>query len=114
LFVFLKFPLGLFAFVMLMTFISFSLSLLSAPIMYFLIKGGIVPSSVYQIGTYSIGGDPLFAVFGFIVGFFMCFISLHLFNGIAYVNGILARGLLGSEKNNEKAEPAKKKAKKEK
>jgi hypothetical protein len=97
----LKFPIGIISFVLLVSLISVSLSLIISPLMYnvgldnpevkFMIYEGVnmVPNFISSLGWS-------------IVGIILLFASLHLFNGIAYISGLLAQFLLRSDNHRKK------------
>ena len=86
LYLFLKFPLGIVTFTIVVTLISVSLGLLTAPIYYSFVDMGL--------GFWNI--DMLWEAFVLtLIGIPMIFISLYLMNGAAFVSGRLARVMLG-------------------
>lgn len=96
-FLFIKFPLGIVSFVVLVTAISITLSFIATPFLFFLSRVGVVsvldnpPEWLWFMST---------AWFSIIVGLFgilFAFISIHIFNGIAYVSGQLAKAMLKKE-----------------
>jgi Putative sensor len=96
-YLFIKFPIGIFSFVVLVTLLSVSLSFIAVPFAYYLtdLKTIIFNSGIENFC--SINKGFLSIVLG-IIGAFLFFVSLHAFNGIAKLSGILAKELLG--KNN--------------
>jgi len=86
----LKFPIGLFSFIVFVVFISVSISFVLAPLLLLIVKLANIP--VY-FGPSLI--DSWFLAFPlFVFGFFLLFISLHLFNGLAYLFGRFGRLML--------------------
>lgn len=92
-----KFPIGILSFVILVTFITLTASLIGAPIYYHwfnpqvnLDLGGLFLSPNWKI-------DTLFeALLVCLAGVFVALISLHIFNGLAWVSGKFARIMLGN------------------
>lgn len=97
-YLFAKFPLGTLSFVVLVTFGSVSLSLLAAPFYYQYIHP--------QLGSMTINGAEYYpvwmidtlpeALLACLAGLLMLFVSLHVFNGLAWVSGKFARVMLGN------------------
>jgi len=94
-YLFIKFPLGLISFILIVTLLSTSIALIASPIAYYL--SIIFPSMnfavinrVEVITSYW----PTFILT--IIGIFLLFISLHIFNGLAYISGLLAQNLLSN------------------
>jgi len=96
LFVFLKFPVGLFSFIAVLLLVSGSLGLVAAPVMYLAALtagGGLDPLTLVALLGAAIIGVPCF------------FLALHILNGLAWLQGQLARLLLGmSESEQQVAE----------
>lgn len=86
LFLFLKFPMGILSFVVVVTLISVSGAFIMAPVLY--------PYGNIHLGGWALQ-NMTEAVGLSLVGIFLLFASLHVFNGLAYVSGQLARILLG-------------------
>jgi len=107
LFLFLKFPMGIFAFVVVITLISVSMSFIIAPLLYILVLFGM-PGNYYMVGNISLLDNPIIPIILGLFGIFLGFVSLHAFNGIAFVNEILAEALLGSKANIDKVPIVKK------
>jgi hypothetical protein len=93
-----KFPLGILSFVVMVTAISLSASLIAAPLYYrwmpptvnLLIINGNPLNSGWVI-------DTLPEALGLsVIGILVVFISLHAINGLAWVSGKFARVMLGS------------------
>ena len=94
-YLFIKFPLGIFSFVVLVTLLSVALGFMAIPILYYLTEIGllqgtfcITPTNVCFINSY------LSATVWGIVGVFMLFVFLHALNGLARVSGMLAKAML--------------------
>lgn len=87
-----KFPLGIVSFVVLVTFTAVTLVMISAPFTYQFIQPEVWlwGGDVWRIDTM---GE---AVTGAIAGFFLIFISLHIFNGLAWISGKFAQIMLGN------------------
>ncbi len=94
LFLFLKMPLGIATFTLLVTFLALSLPLLAAPLYY-----GWWPPAIFSIDGYGWVVDTLGeALICSAIGLGMLLVTLNLFNGVAFVWGLLASGLLGSRR----------------
>jgi hypothetical protein len=95
-----KFPLGIFSFVFLVTLTSASLSLIAVPIIYYLFEVGMIQGSFcYGPTTFCLFSNSYFGpIIVGIMGILFLFISLHILNGIAYVSGLLAKSLLKRNK----------------
>jgi len=99
LYLFLKFPLGIFSFVSVVTLLSTSLAFIVSPILYFIMRIQGLSNDFFMVGNISLVEHPgLLIVFG-LFGLLLGLLSLHFFNGLAYVNGIIAKVLVGSEQN---------------
>jgi hypothetical protein len=86
LYLFAKFPLGILSFVMVVTCISVSGALLTAPLTY--------PYGTLQIGLWQIdSSSEAWTAAG--LGVLVTLISMHLMNGLAFVSGRFARLMLG-------------------
>jgi len=87
LYLFLKFPIGIASFVMVVTLTAVSFSLMGAPFYYWVDDG--IDMGIWQI-------DALWeALVLTLIGVPAAFISLHVMNGAAYLSGRLARVMLG-------------------
>lgn len=92
-----KFPLGIVSFVVLVTLISITLSFIAFPFVYYLVDTGII-NMTFCSGTWcSLYNYPT-AIFIGIIGIFMIFVSLAIFNGLAYLSGLLAKEMLKRQK----------------
>jgi hypothetical protein len=92
-----KFPLGLVSFVMQVTLVSVSISLLAAPLYYRYIQQqvgitlhGDAFNSIWIIDTLPE------AIIAFFTGVFLTLVSMHILNGLAWVSGKFARVMLGN------------------
>jgi len=86
LYLFLKFPLGIATFTIVVTLMAVTLALLAAPILYLYADIDLV---IWYVDTL----PEAFALT--LIGIVMLFISMHLMNGMAYLSGRLARASLG-------------------
>lgn len=91
-FLLLKFPLGIISFVVLVTLTAVTLVLITSPFTYHFVQPEIWfwGGGVWRIDTL---GE---AFAGMVLGFLMIFISLHIFNGLAWISGKIAQFLLGN------------------
>jgi len=85
-YLFLKFPLGVATFTIVVTLIAVTLALVAAPILYLYADIDLV---IWYVDTL----PEAFALT--LIGVALLFISMHLMNGIAYVSGRIARVSLG-------------------
>jgi hypothetical protein len=97
LYLFLKFPMGIVSFVVVVTLVSLSGGLMLTPVLY--------PYGYIQFGGWALGSMTE-AVGVSLLGILILFASLHVFNGLAYVSGQLARVLLGSSSSVQTQPPA--------
>jgi hypothetical protein len=97
LYLFAKFPLGIVSFVVLVTFLSISFALLLAPMYYQWVQPQVTMDmgSVLWSPNWIIDTLPE-ALVACVAGVFMLFISMHIFNGLAWVSGKFARVMLGN------------------
>ena len=87
LYLFLKFPLGIASFVIVVVLIAFTGALLGAPFYYWVDDG--IDMGIWQV-------DALWeALILTLIGIFATFISLLMMNGTAFLSGRLARVMLG-------------------
>jgi len=85
-----KFPLGIFTFVVLVTLITVTLGFLAAPVIFPLCSNGTLYCGVADIHI-----DTLWKAIGcFFVGLVLFFPTLHIFNGLAWISGRFARAML--------------------
>ena len=93
-YLFLKFPLGIFSFVLLVTLLSVSLSFIAIPFGYYLTNiQTLIASSCADSFCFAINNGFSSIILG-VIGVFFLFISLHVFNWIAKISGLLTKGLL--------------------
>jgi hypothetical protein len=92
LYLFLKFPLGILIFVVVVASFTVTLAFLTAPLTYqfFPLEVWFTFTSYWSINTLS---DAMLA---FVAGLPMLFVCLHLVNGLAWISGWLAKVLLGN------------------
>jgi hypothetical protein len=88
----LKFPLGLLSFVVSVTLISMTVTLLAAPLTYrqFPLEIWYTWTNVWRMDTIEQ------AIIEFLMGVVLLFVSMHIINFIAKVSGSFARVMLGS------------------
>lgn len=94
-YLFIKFPLGIISFVVLVTLLSVALSLIATPILYYLSEIGILQgafcitsSNICFISSY------FTAVIAMVIGVFLLFIFLNVLNGLARISGLLTKSML--------------------
>ncbi len=87
LYLFLKFPLGIGSFVMVVVLVSVTGALLGAPFYYWVDDG--IDFGIWQV---DVVWEALILT---LAGIPLVFVSLHLMNGAAFLSGRLARALLG-------------------
>jgi hypothetical protein len=93
-----KFPIGVINFCILVSFLSLSLALLTVPLYYNQFKTVIdlswstTPMNIHIINTFSE------ALLVSLIGLFTLVVSMHIFNGMAILNGKFARLMLGNNK----------------
>jgi hypothetical protein len=94
-YLFAKFPLGITSFVLVVTFVAVSVSLIAAPFYY-----AFVPVNI-NLDLFN-GYNPIWAVDTLweavlvsLGGIFLTFIFMHILNGLAWVSGQFARLMLG-------------------
>jgi len=96
-YLFIKFPMGILSFVLMVTLISISISFIATPLVYYLSLR--IPAMDFA----TINGIKLITSYGptfilSIIGIFFLFISFHILNGLAYVSGLFAQILLSGSK----------------
>jgi hypothetical protein len=85
-----KFPLGIFTFVILITLLTLTLGFLAAPAIYPLLQTGTL-----HVGVSVIHIDSMWKAIGcFFVGVILFFPTLHIINGLAWISGRFARVML--------------------
>lgn len=87
LFLLLKFPFGIFSFVMTVTLLAISLAFIFAPVL--ILNRGVIDFGLWVADTLPE------AFLCSLLGMILHLISLHILNALAWIWGILARGLLG-------------------
>jgi len=94
-YLFIKFPLGIVSFVVLVTLLSVALGLIATPILYHLTEIGIL------YGTFCVTSSNICFINSYfasiiigIVGVILLFIFLHALNGLAHIHGLLAKSIL--------------------
>ena len=92
-FQFLKFPLGILSFVLVVSLVVTSVAFIFAPLLVVLVPGANVSLAWWTTGL----SDMTEATILFGVGIFLLPASLHLLNGLAWVQGQLAKVMLGDE-----------------
>ena len=92
-YLFIKFPLGIISFVLIVVFISVSLSFVALPFAFHLWTIGVIQGT-FMVGQYAFMQSYWFTILTGIVGVFLFFASLHAFNGLAYVSGLLTKVFL--------------------
>lgn len=92
-----RFPLGILSFVVLVTLLSLSLALIGAPFYYQYTPASIDLSwnGVDNVPVWLIDTLPE-ALIVSLVGILLLLVSLHIFNGMAWVSGKFARVMLGN------------------
>ncbi len=93
LYLLIKFPLGIFSFIMLVVFGAITLAFLTAPLTFWWnpVRVDLIGVRYWAIDT------PVEAAIGFIVGLLFMFVSFHVWNYLAYASGVFARLMLGNE-----------------
>lgn len=86
-FLFIKFPLGIFTLLISFTLIAFTIALIAVPFFY---NTDFVNFGYFQVDSTGAGIAMM------LVGLILGIISLHIMNGLAKLSGILAYHLLGS------------------
>lgn len=92
-----KFPLGIIDFVILVTFLSVSVAFIGAPFYFAYWSPSVDLTLIGEPWTNVILIDTLPEALLFsLVGLFILLVSMHIFNGLAWVQGKFARVMLGS------------------
>lgn len=108
LYLLIKFPLGIFSFVVLVTLLSVSLGFISTPLIYHFTKD-VPGTSFMTIGNIELVTNYWNALIFSVIGIFFLFISLHILNGVAYVSGLIAKLLLSGKETKPKKSRKRKK-----
>ncbi len=94
-YLFIKFPLGIVSFVVLVTLLSVALGLIATPILYHLTEIGILH------GTFCVTSNNICFINSYftsiivgVVGVILLTIFLHALNGLARIHGLLAKSML--------------------
>jgi hypothetical protein len=94
-FLIIKFPWGIFTFVVLVTLVGVSLGLMAAPLVYWWLPDyGVSLNLAFGWQIDALWEALIAFVFGVIFGFF----SLHVLNYLAYVSGLFAERMLGNRR----------------
>ncbi len=93
---FVKFPIGILSFVVLVSLISITLSFIATPILFYLAKSGIM--NVACNGGPCFLYKDIYVIIVGLAGIFLAFVSLHAFNGLARVSSKIAERLLVKKK----------------
>ncbi len=91
-YLFLKFPLGIFSFVVSVSLIALFVSLISTPVVY----GLNFCQQCIGFGAINVDTMPK-AIFAMVIGIILMFISLHIINGLTWLYTQLAKIMLGDE-----------------
>jgi hypothetical protein len=98
LYLFAKFPLGTFNFIVMVTLLSVGAAFAGLPFYYPYLESNIsitLDGLTYFNPVWVIDTMPE-AIIGSLIGILIILVSLHLFNGLAWVSGKFARVMLGS------------------
>jgi succinate dehydrogenase/fumarate reductase cytochrome b subunit len=93
LYLFLKFPLGIFSFVVLITLVSFTVSFLSIPVLYTSFSA-FTPEIDFGAGSIWYVDSMNDALLVTVIGVFLWPVTLHALNGVAWLHAKLAKNLL--------------------
>lgn len=98
LYLFAKFPLGMFSFIVMVTLLSISAAFVGLPFYYQYVTSdvSITLNGVYYFNPALLMDTLPEALVGCLIGILLILVSLHLFNGLAWVSGKFARVMLGS------------------
>jgi hypothetical protein len=93
-----KFPLGILSFVVLVTMLSVSAAFIGLPFYYQYIHPGVdlTINGIYYFNPIWLIDTLPEALLGCLAGLFIALISLHIFNGLAWISGKFARVMLGN------------------
>ena len=96
-YLFAKFPLGIFSFVILITLLAISAGLIAAPFYYQYIQPQVDLSLTGTgLNPIWIVETPIEAAITCLAGIVLALVSMHIFNGLAWVSGKFARVMLGN------------------
>lgn len=94
-YLFIKFPLGIFSFVAVVTLLSIAASLIATPILYHLAKIGILQMDYcLWMNDVCLVNSYFSAITSGVVGILLLFIFLHALNGLAHISGLLTKAFL--------------------
>jgi len=97
-YLFIKFPLGIISFVVLVTLLSVSLGLIATPMLYHLNEIGILQGTfcIITSGTnnFCLTDSYFTTIIAGAIGIFLLFVFLHALNGLARISGLLAKSML--------------------
>lgn len=93
-----KFPLGIFSFVVQVTLLSISAAFVGLPFYYQYVHSDIdmTVNGVYYFNPAWLVDTLPEALIGCLIGILITVVSLHIFNGLAWVSGKFARVMLGN------------------
>lgn len=92
----LRFPLGIISFVILVVFISVSLSFIASPFVFHLLNIGVLNGD-FVVDAYTFINTYWFTVLVWIVGVLLVFVSLHIFNYLMHAFGLLSKFILNKK-----------------
>lgn len=93
-YLFMKFPLGIFSFVVLVTLLSVALGLISTPLFYWFDQIGLLNMGFCMNNGFCWIRSWIGAAIYSIIGIFLLFVFLHVLNGLAKVSAWLAKAML--------------------
>jgi len=96
-YLFIKFPLGIFSFVVLVTLIAIALSFIATPLFYYFNQIGLLSMDFCINNTFCWVNNYWGAAIYSVIGIVLLFAFLHVLNGLAKISGWLAKAML--EKN---------------
>jgi hypothetical protein len=93
-----KFPLGTFSFIVIVTLLSVAAAFIGLPFYYQYVTSDISMTfnGVYYFNPALLVDTMPEAIIGCLIGLLILLVSLHIFNGLAWVSGKFARFMLGS------------------
>ncbi len=91
LYLFIKFPLGIFSFVIVVTLVSISLSFIGTP---FFLQFNMDKSYISSVINSWFNNYPVLIPLAMAIGVFLLFVSLHVFRGLASISEKLAKAML--------------------
>ncbi len=96
-YLFMKFPLGIFSFVVLVTLLAVAIGLIFTPLFYYFDQIGLLAVNYCINNSFCFINSYWGAAVYSVIGIFLLFIFMHVLNGLAKLSGWLARAML--EKN---------------